>query len=322
MNIIILYGIIFVLTVSIIVLAVKYVCLRLKYNSFLKYLYNYLNTIISARYGNLNSKCEEGFNDLTSQLSKNTNALMESINDRDKMIKEYIEKEKQSQNLKQDFISSLAHDLKVPIIAQDNTYDLFLDNKFGEISSVQRNAIENLKISNNDLKNLVLDLLDAHKMETNEITLQKTDCNIVQFIEELIEQNKSILLIQNKKINFITDEKELSIKIDKLVFKRILNNLISNAVFYGKNSPEIDIELNKDEKNLNISIIDYGEGIKEENLSKIFSKYYTSAKKYSKIGVGLGLYIVNKLVLAHGGTLSVKNSPSKGACFTVSIPIN
>ena len=63
------------------------------------------------------------------------------------MINEYIEKEKESQNLKQDFISSLAHDLKVPIIAQDNTYDLFLNGNFGEINEIQKNAINYLKNS-------------------------------------------------------------------------------------------------------------------------------------------------------------------------------
>ena len=90
----------------------------------IKFLHNYLNSIISARYGNLNAKIEEGEDILTKQLSKNTNALFESITDRDKMIQEYIEKEKERQNQKNDFISGFAHDLKVPIIAQDNTYDL------------------------------------------------------------------------------------------------------------------------------------------------------------------------------------------------------
>jgi len=78
-----------------------------------------MNLITSARYGNLNNKVEDGIDALTIQLSRNTNALLESISDRDNMIREYIEKEKESQNIKQDFISCLAHDLKVPIIAQD-----------------------------------------------------------------------------------------------------------------------------------------------------------------------------------------------------------
>ncbi len=309
-----------ILSAVFLIILIRYIKIKSEYDNLYKFLSNFLNIITSARYGNLNSKCEEGINTLTSQLSKNTNALLESIYDRDAMIKEYIEKEKQSQNLKQDFISSLAHDLKVPIIAQDNTYDLFLKDRFGELSDIQKRAIENLKISNNDLKNLIMDLLDAQKMETNEIVIQKSECNLVEFINEIIEQTKSILLIQNKKINFITDETNLVYSIDKLMMKRVLNNLISNAIFYGKFTPDIDIELKKNENEVQISITDYGDGIKEKDIENIFSKYYTSAKKYSKIGIGLGLYIANKITTAHGGKLDVKNIPNKGACFTISLP--
>ena len=308
-----------VFAVIVIVLTIRHIGLIVKTNRLNKYLYNYVNSIISARYGNLNLKCEDGVDPLTVQLSRNTNALLESIIDRDSMIKEYIEREKQSHNLKQDFISSLAHDLKVPIIAQDNTYDLFLNGNFGQITPEQRKVIENLKLSNIDLKNLVVDLLEAHKMETAQIVLNKEKTNLYEFLNEIIEQNKSILMLQNKVINFIAEDKALEADIDRLLFKRVLNNLISNAVFYGKNSKDIDIELNKEDSGISVSITDYGEGIKEEDIDKIFSKYYTSAKKYSKIGVGLGLYIANKIVLEHGGKLSVQNKPPKGACFTITL---
>ena len=119
-----------IIVILALLLIIKHVRLIVKYNRLFKYLYNYLNVITSARYGNFNSKAEDGVDALTIQLSRNTNDLLESIQDRNMMINENIERVKQSQNIKQDFITSLAHDLKVPIIAQDNTYDLFLNNSF------------------------------------------------------------------------------------------------------------------------------------------------------------------------------------------------
>ena len=195
MNLVVIFLSLFlILSISLIVLIVviKYANLCIKYKKLSKYLYNYVNIITSARYGNLNSKCEDGIDALTIQLSRNTNALLESIFDRDMMIGEYIEKEKQSQNIKQDFITSLAHDLKVPIIAQDNTYDLFLAGKFGELSDVQHCAIKNLKISNNDLKNLIADLLDIHKLDKQELQLTIEKTNLNNLILETIKQNQSI----------------------------------------------------------------------------------------------------------------------------------
>ncbi len=299
----------------------KYIKLSVKYDKLTKYLYNYLNVVTSARYGNLNSKCIDGIDALTIQLSRNTNALLESIIDRDMMINEYIEREKQSQNLKKDFISSLAHDLKVPIIAQDNTYDLFLQGNFGEISKIQKDAIKNLKISNNDLKNLVVDLLDAHKFEDSEIKLHLENIDVVKLVKEVIIQNKSILDIRSKEIRFLLNTEELSCTLDAFLIKRVLNNLISNAIFYGKNSKYIDIELKKIDNAVHISVIDYGDGINEDEIKNIFRKYYTSAKKYANIGAGLGLYIANKIILRHNGKLSVQNVQDKGAKFTVELPL-
>lgn len=315
------YIILFLVVFVSLFIILKYIKLSIEFSRLTKYLYNYLNIIISARYGNLNLKCENGVDALTIQLSRNTNALLESIFDRDKMINEYIEREKQSQNLKQDFVSSLAHDLKVPIIAQDNTYDLFLQGNFGEISKVQKDAIQNLKISNNDLKNLVVDLLDAHKFEDNELKLQIENVDIVKLIKEIIIQNKSILDIRSKEIRFISDVNELYCPLDAFLIKRVFNNLISNAVFYGKNSRYIDIELKITEKHILVSVIDYGDGINEEEIKNIFRKYYTSAKKYANIGAGLGLYIANKIILRHNGKISAYNMQNKGAKFTIELPL-
>lgn len=298
----------------------KYSKLCIKYNRLYKYLYNYVNIITSARYGNLNTKCEDGVDALTIQLSRNTNALIESIKDRDMMIGEYLAKEKQTQSIKQDFISSLAHDLKVPIIAQDNTYDLFLNGNFGELSQVQKSAIKNLKISNNDLKNLVIDLLDAHKLDKQELILNIENTNLNELISETIEQNQSILTIREKEIIFLEKEK-IFYPLDSFLIKRVLNNLISNAIFYGKKSKNITITLEKNDENVIISVSDEGDGIKEKNIQNIFNKYYSASKKYSNIGVGLGLYIANKIVLSHNGKIEAKNNKDKGACFSIVLPL-
>lgn len=298
-------------------LAVHQVKIFKKYKNLKKFLKNYSNIIISARYGNLNLSSLESTDKSTRELLKNTKALLDSVLDRDKMIKEYIEREKESQLIKQDFISSLTHDLKVPIIAQDNTYNLFLDGKIGELTPEQKHAIEILKISNNDLKNLTMDLLDVYRLDKTEIELNLKRADIRKIILEVVAQNDSILKIRNKRIIQNIEEKEIFSNVDEFLIKRVLNNLISNAIFYGKNSENIYIDLTIENQEIKISLTDEGDGIEEEEIKEIFKKYYSGAKKYSNIGVGLGLYIANRIVLAHGGKINVKNTQDKGACFTV-----
>jgi len=207
----------------------------------------------------------------------------------------------------------------VPIIAQDNTYDLFLNGNFGELSDIQRSAIKNLKISNNDLKNLIADLLDIHKLDKQELQVNLENVNLNNLIQERIRQNQSILTIKEKNIDF-KFAKEINYPLDSFLIKRVLNNLISNAIFYGKNTKNITIILEEEKENIVISVLDEGDGIKEEDINNIFTKYYTSAKKYSNIGVGLGLYIANKIILAHNGKIIAKNNKDKGACFSIVLP--
>ena len=307
-----------VLLISTVLISIKFIQLKKRLNELNKFLNKYLNLITSARYGNLNIKIEDGFDNFTKQLSQSTNALFESIRDRDEMINEYIEREKQSQNLKQDFISTLAHDFKVPIIAQDNTYDMLLGNKFGELTDIQKKVITNLKISNNDLKNLVIDLLDAHKLESCEFELNMENTNINKLIQEVIEQNKYILIEKNKEI--IYKGEDVTYELDPFLIKRALNNLISNAIFYGKSSKNIYIDLIKTENNIEISVTDEGDGV-QEDINLIFKKYYSASKKYSNIGIGLGLYIASKITSAHKGTIDVQNTKDKGAKFTIKLPL-
>jgi K+-sensing histidine kinase KdpD len=284
-------------------------------------LHNYLNTITSARYGNLNSKVSDGVDTLTRQLSKNTNALLESIADRDKMIMEYIEKEKERQNLKQDFISGLTHDLKVPIIAQDNTYDLLLNEYFGKLTTEQQTAINNLKVSNNDLKKLILNLLDVQKYENNSLTINKEETELNELINEILKQDENIFKIQNKNIIFNSNDNRIIYSLDKFLIKRVINNLISNAISHSKHSDTIKINLIKTDKNIEIQVTDEGDGINKEDIKNIFEKYYTSAKKYSNTSCGLGLYISNKIILAHNGKIDAKNNSEKGATFTIYLPL-
>ena len=304
--------------ICVIFLISKYFELRKNAIELKKFLINFSNIITSARYGNLNSRFSNGFDNFTNQLSQSANALLESIKDRDNMISEYIEKEKQSQNLKQDFISTLAHDFKVPIIAQDNTYELLLNGNFGELSDIQKEVIQNLKISNNDLKNLIMDLLDAHKLESCNYELNKANANLNDLIKEVIEQNKYLLSSKNKEI--IYSGTDIFYNLDTFLIKRVMNNLISNAIFYGKSTKNIYIELLKTKSDIEISVTDEGDGIKED-INTIFKKYYSASKKYSNIGIGLGLYIANKIIIAHNGLINAENVKDKGAKFTIKLPL-
>lgn len=278
------------------------------------------NKINSARYGNFQIKIPDKNDKLG--LYKSLNSLFESICDRDLVITEYREKEKENYNLKEEFIATLTHDLKVPIIAQDKTYDLFLSDKFGKLEDIQKEVILKLKESNNDLKEMVESMLETYKMEYTGIVLNvEYDIDVVSFIEDYIEGAKTLASSNGKQINLYFGCNDIRADFDKFLIKRVLNNLVINALVHGKNSNKIDIHLNKTADNFSIDVIDFGDGINEEEIQKIFNKYYSLTDKSTRVSTGLGLYLSNKIVKKHKGSIEVESKKGEGSIFRIILPV-
>ena len=104
-------------------------------------------------------------------------------------------------------------------------------------------------------------------------------------------------------------------------FKRVIKNLIQNALSYSETSTDVDIKTNIQGGNVYISVIDYGKGISQKDIGLIFNKYYSTSKKYRKIGTGLGLYLSKQIVEAHDGEISVTSEEGVLTEFKIKLGI-
>lgn len=312
--------IIFIVSVSAGFLLVKLIKSVNENAAIKNYVKNAANKINHARYGNFRIK----FNDKkdTLGLYKSLNSLFESITDRDLVITEYREKEKENYNLKEEFIAALTHDLKVPIIAQDKTFDLFLNDKFGPLSEIQKEVILKLKESNSDLKEMINSILETYKIENKgvEIHIEK-EIDVEKFLSGCIENLKPLAESTGKKINFCSNTTNLFADFDSFLIKRVINNLIINGINHSKTTDKIDIHLNKTGDTFSIDVIDYGEGIDEEEIKKIFNKYYSITGKTRRISSGLGLYLSNKIIKKHRGIIEVESKKGEGSIFRIILPV-
>ncbi len=309
----------FIITVSVSFLVVKLIKLtseNAKIKEKIKFAKNKIN---SARYGNFQIKLNEK-ND-TLGLYKSLNNLFESIYDRDLVINEYREKEKENYNLKEEFIAALTHDLKVPIIAQDKTFDLFLQDKFGTLTDTQKEVILKLKESNNDLYEMVNSILETYKIEHKGIELKiEKEINVEEFLINCINGFENVIKPMGKEIHFHSKTPIIA-DFDPFLIKRVICNLIMNSIKHSTKTDKIDIHLNKTADNFSIDIIDYGEGIDEENIKKIFNKYYSITNKSARVSTGLGLYLSNKIIKKHKGLIEVESKKNEGSIFRVILPV-
>lgn len=229
--------------------------------------------------------------------------------------------QKELESLKDDFVATLTHDLKVPIIAEKNMLDLFLDGTFGSVSDKQKLALHNMQVSNQELLELVQVVLDTYKIRDGRITLYKENIMLGSFINEIFTEMKPIASKTKNDLVFIKD-RDIRVYADRFQLKRVIKNLIQNAISYGKPKSPIEVTIGEIPDFVTIKIKDYGAGISRSELDKIFNRYYSAAKKFRKIGTGLGLYLALQISKAHQGDLTVDSKEGEYSEFCIKIPVN
>lgn len=230
--------------------------------------------------------------------------------------------EREIETLKTDFAATLTHDLKVPIIAAANMIDLFLNEKFGQISEKQEFALKNMRSSNNELLELVQILLETYKIDDKGgIELYKEYIDLNSFTREVVEDMIPLTKDLSIKLNFIPADKKVSVSGDKMQLQRVIKNLVSNAINHSNTHKDIDVKIGEDKGFATISVIDYGQGIPKDEIKMIFNKYYSAAKKLRKVGTGLGLYLSQQITEAHGGEITVESEENVRTEFCVKLPI-
>lgn len=234
------------------------------------------------------------------------------------VILKNVTDQKELETLKEDFVATLTHDLKVPIIAETNMIELFLSENFGKISDKQKLALQNMQTSNRELLDLVQTVLDTYKV--GKLTLNKENIMLKGFIEEVISEMTPIAKKSGNTIEFIL-ERDIRVFADKFQLTRVIKNLIQNAISYGAPKTPIEITIGEIPKYVTIKIKDHGAGISKTDIDRIFNKYYSAAKKFRKIGTGLGLYLAFQIVKAHNGELSVESKEGEFTEFCIKIPV-
>jgi len=250
------------------------------------------------------------------------NTIKLSIEDKKRyvlLIKD-VTKEREIDTLKEDFVATLTHDLKVPIVAEAKMIDFFLNETFGPITEKQHTALVSMKNSNKELVDLVQIILETYKIKETGIQLVKETFKLGNFVSNIVNEVQPIAENSHIKLNFNLN-KDIKVLADPLQLERVVKNLISNAISHSNTKEKIDIIVDEIPNFALISVIDYGQGISKDEIKLIFNKYYSAAKKFRKIGTGLGLYLSQQIAKSHGGEITVTSEENVKTEFCVKIPL-
>jgi two-component system phosphate regulon sensor histidine kinase PhoR len=228
---------------------------------------------------------------------------------------EEIELLRKNEAFRKEFLQNLAHEIKTPIFAIQGYVDTLLNGALDD-PGVSRRFLENTDRNVERLVNLVNDLDEISKLERGEQLLLKQNFVIQDLIREVFES----LSINMRDKNLHTGIKKgceypVTVFADKEKIRMVLLNLVENAVKYGKLNGNITASIyNTDGKHVLVEITDDGIGIDEDQVHRIFERFYRTdaARSRDKGGTGLGLAICKHIIEAHGQTIHARSTPDVG----------
>jgi len=254
---------------------------------------------------------------------------------------------KQEQILRDEFVATLTHDLKVPMLAEKQTLAYFQKGTYGNINDEQTEVINILRSSNLSCLSLVNGLLEVYRYDSGTVRLIPEFFNILDILNSVISelstlaQEKSITLIKE-----IDPAENYTVFADKMEIKRVLQNLLSNAITntskYGEiicrlspafsNGRQLIVKVSdfqystlpqplKTYQRILVSVEDTGIGFTQEMLPKLF-KQFGANKGRNPMSIGLGLYNCHQVIEAHNSTLWVESTEGEGSSVNFLLPIN
>lgn len=212
------------------------------------------------------------------------------------------------------FITMAGHELRTPLTIIKGFIQILQEiNLDSDLNIYIVKVLEQV----DRLSILVDDLLDIGQIEVDEIILDKTEFCIADLIQETIE---SLSYVQNThRITFV-NPKPIQVKADRRRIQQVIYNLAQNAIKYSPDKEEIKIEANVDDSEVYVKIIDYGMGIAEKHVPNIFDRFYRVPSNKNINGIGIGLYLCNKIIKKHNGSINVNSVINHGSEFIFKIP--
>jgi two-component system, NarL family, sensor histidine kinase BarA len=262
--------------------------------------------------------------------------------DKNRQLEEMNEQMREFERQKSNFLAMVSHELRTPLTSIIGYSDMLVEGIAGELAEEQRQFVETIKTKGDELLKLISSILDFSRIGTGHLTLQLVETDVGKLVSEAVDEK--LAAAERRGVTLSCDvAKDLPrLEVDPEKLLTSLAHLIDNAIKFsapggvvkvtaGLKSAEagegpedgFGFVLMATTDMLDISVRDYGDGIADGDLGRIFSPFLqldgSSTREHG--GAGLGLAIVKHYVEAHGGQVQVESTQGQGSCFSVQLPV-
>ena len=227
-------------------------------------------------------------------------------------------------NVREDFASTLAHDLKTPLLGAIETLQAFDREQFGAIDSKQKSVVNTMIRSHQSSLQLVETLLDVYRNETEGLRLNLETVNLAVLAEDVATSLLSLATSRRVYLNLNYGESDfrkfLWVNGDAFQLRRVFINLLTNAINHSPRGAKVEVVLDTQFSHQLVQVIDNGAGIKIDEKPYLFDRFYQGQSDRLATGSGLGLYLTRQIIEAHRGIIWAENRQPQGAIFGFRLP--
>ena len=285
----------------------------------INYIRSIADTVEKISAGNLEARAEIRGDDEFSGMAESVNRMAADL-------KELLRLERESEQQKTELITNIAHDLRTPLTSVIGYLELLSGKGYDHLNENQKKKYLSIAYTKaKRLEQLIDDLFEFTKLSCGKITMNVAYLDIVKLLAQLLEESYPAFRDKGLRYELHTNTDSQEIMADPTLMARLFENLIGNAIKYGADGKKVEVRVNADpEANaVEVKVVNYGFVIDEEDLPRIFEKFYRTdkARNTETGGSGLGLAICRNIVDMHGGTIGV-TSDLEGTVFTVRLKIH
>ncbi|NJR59501.1 MAG: HAMP domain-containing histidine kinase [Cyanobacteria bacterium CRU_2_1] len=254
------------------------------------------------------------------------------LNDRNRCYQEVmvqqqakLEAQEQLASVREDFASTLTHDLKTPMLGAIETIKAFQKGQFGEVQPTQQKVLATMIRSHRTSLQLVETLLDVYRNDTQGLTLELAPVDLVTIAQEVASSLFDLAASRRVHLSFNYGDSDfrkfLWVNGDAFQLQRVFANLLTNAINHTPRGGKVEIVLEPHSSYQIAKIIDTGAGITSEELPYLFERFYQGHSDRQAKGSGLGLYLTRQIIEAHSGTIWAENRSPHGAIFAFRLSV-
>jgi signal transduction histidine kinase len=228
--------------------------------------------------------------------------------------------------IRNDFLSSISHDLKTPLTVMRGTIQLLQRRlKQGDMSALL-DRLKVLEVSINKMQGMIEDILTIAQLKAGQhLDLDIRPLNLFPLITRIVEEQQEIT--HRHHLHLSTYSRDLPVQGDAIRLDRVITNLLTNAIKYSPDGGSITLDITDEEESNQHWIVmrfqDQGIGIPEADQPFLFRPFYRASNARGHIpGTGVGLASAAQVVREHGGTISLSSQQGQGSCILVRLPVN